>query len=178
MALGPVIASVSAKQDAPIRRDGRRGRLIIKNPSRRWFVDGGIYTRVCAYAAATWCTVERHQRGAGICSVISAVVETTAERCSPPAGQVGIDCDQVVVPGHKMAAADRVNGPIRRDGRRHVECGPLCAAGSRRRHRVRARRPRKLATKERQFTWIIRAWNGLALNRCRRQQRGTAYLAD
>src|SRR5437899_3175046 len=116
VALRPVIAGVSAKENAAIRRDSWRRRLIIKNPSRRWFVDGWIDTRVCAYAAATWCTVEWHQRGAGICSVIAAVVETIAEGGSPPAGQVGIDRDQVVVPSHKMAAADRVNGPIRRDG--------------------------------------------------------------
>src|SRR2546428_12664954 len=79
VALRPVIASVSPKQDAPVRRDGRRGRLIIKNPSRRWFVDGGIDTRVCTYPAATWCTVEWQQCRAGICPIIATIVETTTE---------------------------------------------------------------------------------------------------
>src|SRR6266700_5006002 len=88
MALIKVIPSVGAKQDAPIRRDGRRGRLIIEHPSGRRLVDGWIDTRVGAYAAATGRAVERYQRRAGISPIIAAIVETAAKRSRPPSGQV------------------------------------------------------------------------------------------
>src|SRR2546425_9500787 len=77
-----------------------------------------------------------------------------------------------------MAPTDRINCPVRSDRGCDVERRPLRAAGNRRRHGVRAGRPGKLTVEELSFAWILRTRNGLALNRCRRQQDRIAYLAD
>ena len=48
MALVEVVPSVSAEQNAPIRCDRRRRRLIVKNPPGGWLVNRGIDTCVRA----------------------------------------------------------------------------------------------------------------------------------
>src|SRR5215204_4521768 len=146
MPLRPVVTGIGAEDDASVRCYGRRGRTIIENTPGSGLVGSRIDAEVRALSAAAWST-DRQQHSA-------AIVQTVSQRGLPFQREVWVDRDQVIISCHKMAAANRVNGAVRRDRGRDVDPWTLGAARSCRSHCVRAGWPRKLAVAEPEFAWI------------------------
>src|SRR5262249_35493200 len=104
----------------------------------RWLVGIGIDAKMVRVvrAKAALAFLNRLSGGRDRNRDSTAVAITVAQRGGPLECQVGINRHEVAVPAVEVSTADRVDGPVWRDRRSHVQTDALDAAGTRGRQEV------------------------------------------